>query len=154
MINSIGKPLNTFFSWYIKKRIREINKFIQFPILSQKDTLLDLVTIGKKTVFGREHKFSTIISEIDFKNQVPLNKYTDIIPYIEKQKKGEANILWPGQVKWFAQSSGTSCGVVKHIPITLEALKQCHYKGGKDLLSLYYHNNPNTKLFNGKHLII
>ena len=154
MINSIGKPLNTFFSWYIKKRIREINKFIQFPILSQKDTLLNLVTIGKKTVFGKEHKFATIISEIDFKNQVPLNKYTDIVPYIEKQKKGESNILWPGQVKWFAQSSGTSCGVVKHIPVTIEALKQCHYKGGKDLLSLYYHNNPNTKLFNGKHLII
>ena len=58
-----------------------------------------------------------------------------------------------GQVKWFAQSSGTTSNSVKHIPITRDSLKNCHYKGGKDLLSLYYHENPKTQLFQGKHLI-
>ena len=153
-MNSIGNPLNSFFSWYIKKRIEEIDKFIQFPILSQKTTLLELINLSKKTIFGVKNNFSSINSESAYKNQVPLSRYLEFAPFIKRQKQGEPNVLWPGKVKWFAQSSGTTCGTIKHIPITNESLKKCHYKGGKDLLSLYYHNNPNTQLFKGKHLII
>ena len=153
-MNSIGNPLNSFFSWYIKKRIEEIDKFIQFPILSQKTTLFELINLSKKTIFGVKNNFSSINSESAYKNQVPLSRYLEFAPFIKRQKQGEPNVLWPGKVKWFAQSSGTTCGTIKHIPITNESLKKCHYKGGKDLLSLYYHNNPNTQLFKGKHLII
>lgn len=153
-MNSIGNPLNSFFSWFIKKRIKEIDKFIQYPILSQQETLHELIDTSKKTVFGINHYFSSVNSEQSFKEQVQLAQYEDFVPFINRQKLGEANVLWPGKVKWFAQSSGTTCETVKHIPITYESLKHCHYKGGKDLLSLYYHNNPNTQLFKGKHLII
>ena len=108
----------------------------------------------EKTEFGIEQNFCSISTTEDFKSQVPLRKYKDFESYINKQKAGELNILWPGKIKWFAQSSGTTSGTVKHIPITIDSLKKCHFKGGKDLLALYYHNNPNTKLFTGKHLII
>ena len=154
MINSIGNSANTFFSWYLEKRVNEIKKFIQYPHEIQNQTLLDLLKIGRSTAFGKEKKFQSISSIEDFKRQVRLRKYEDFEPYINKQIAGEANILWPGKINWFAQSSGTTSGIVKHIPITLDSLKKCHYKGGKDLLALYYHNNPSTKLFTGKHLII
>ena len=153
-MNSIGNPLNSFFSWFIKKRIKEIDKFIQYPILSQQETLHELIDTSKKTIFGINNYFNSINSEQTYKEQVQLAQYEDLVPFINRQKLGEANVLWPGKVKWFAQSSGTTCETVKHIPITHESLKHCHYKGGKDLLSLYYHNNPNTQLFKGKHLII
>ena len=154
MINSIGNSANTFFSWYLKKRMNEIKKFIQYPKEIQNQTLLELITIGKSTLFGEEKSFHSISTIENFKSQIRLRKYKDFEPYINKQKAGKVNVLWPGKVKWFAQSSGTTSGTVKHIPITIDSLRKCHYKGGKDLLSLYYHNNPNTKLFTGKHLII
>lgn len=154
MISSIGNSANTFFSWYLKKRVGEIQKFIQYPIETQNQTLLELIKIGKTTIFGIEENLREISTVKDFKNQVKLRKYKDFEPYLNKQKAGELNVLWPGKVKWFAQSSGTTSGTVKHIPITIDSLKKCHYKGGKDLLALYYHNNPNTRLFKGKHLII
>ena len=154
MINSIGNSANTFFSWYLKKRMNEIKKFIQYPKEIQNQTLLELITIGKSTLFGEEKSFHSISTIENFKSQIRLRKYKDFEPYINKQKAGKVNVLWPGKVKWFAQSSGTTSGTVKHIPITIDSLRKCHYKGGKDLLALYYHNNPNTKLFTGKHLII
>ena len=88
-----------------------------------------------------------------YKKIVPLHNYSDLAFDIEQMKMGEKDVLWPGLIKWFAQSSGTSSGTVKHIPISKDSLLNCHYKGGKDLISLYYNENPNTKLFNGKHLI-
>ena len=154
MINSIGNSANTFFSWYLKKRMNEIKKFIQYPKEIQNQTLLELITIGKSTLFGEEKSFHSISTIENFKSQIRLRKYKDFEPYINKQKAGKVNVLWPGKVKCFAQSSGTTSGTVKHIPITIDSLRKCHYKGGKDLLALYYHNNPNTKLFTGKHLII
>ena len=147
MINSIGNSANTFFSWYLKKRMNEIKKFIQYPKEIQNQTLLELITIGKSTLFGEEKSFHSISTIEKFKSQIRLRKYKDFEPYINKQKAGKVNVLWPGKVKWFAQSSGTTSGTVKHIPITIDSLRKCHYKGGKDLLALYYHNNPNTKLF-------
>ena len=60
MINSIGNSVNTFFSWYLKKRMDEIKKFIQYPIEIQNQTLLESIKIGKKTEFGIEQNFYSI----------------------------------------------------------------------------------------------
>ena len=154
MISSIGKPLNNFFSWYLEKRMIEIENFKSNPIVVQQETLSNLISTAKSTHFGISNNFNSISNERSFKSTIPLRKYEDFKPYIDKAKNGEANILWPGKVKWFAQSSGTSSNTIKHIPITIDSLKKCHYKGGKDLLSIYYSNNPNTQLFSGKHLIM
>ena len=90
----------------------------------------------------------------DFRKAVPLRSYEDLEPYITRARGGETDVLWPGKVKWFAKSSGTTSGPSKFIPVTKEALEDCHYKGGKDLLALYYQNVPEANLYNGKHLII
>ena len=66
--------------------------------------------------------------------------------------KGEQNLFWPTSIKWFAKSSGTTNAKSKFIPVSNEALNECHFKAGKDMLSLYFNNNPNSQLFQGKAL--
>jgi hypothetical protein len=106
------------------------------------------------TEWGFKHGFSSISSYEDFKTAVPLQEYDDIKPFVDRLMSGEQNILWPTDTKWFAKSSGTTSDRSKLIPVTRESLEDCHYKGGKDLLALYYNNHPNRKLYNGKHLIV
>ena len=87
-----------------------------------------------------------------FRDRVPLVSYEDIVPIIERTRRGEQNIFWPTSIKWFAKSSGTTNAQSKFIPVSTEALEDCHYKSGKDLLCLYLNNNENSQLFNGKSL--
>jgi len=153
MISSFGKSINNFFSWYLDRRISEIRKFMDSPIEAQNDTFMYLLDCGKNTEFGKKYSLKEIDNQKKFKSRIPLQSYADLRPYISKIKNGETNVLWPGKVHWFAQSSGTANKEIKHIPITKDSLVNCHYKGGKDLLALYYNENPETKLFVGKHLI-
>lgn len=154
MLQTFGKTLNTLFYNYLSKRMAEIDHFLNYPIETQKNTLLDLLKTASDTEYGLRFGFQHIHSIKEFKKNIPLNKYEDLKPFISKMQLGEKDILWPNQIKWYAQSSGTNSIVPKQIPISKENLQQCHYKGGKDLLALYYKENPNTKLFTGKHLII
>ena len=147
-------PFDTIFSWIIKKRIDQIEHFTNYPIETQKSLWDSLLEKAKRTEIGIEHGFSSISSYHDFKKNTPLRTYEDLFPYIEKSIKGQEDILWPGKIQWFSKSSGTTNAKSKLIPVTNEAIQDCHYKGGKDLLSVYYHNNPNAKLFSGKHLIL
>ena len=89
-----------------------------------------------------------------YQSNVPISAYEDFTPFIERILRGEKNVLWPGRTKWFAKSSGTTSDKSKYIPVSEDTLVNCHYRGGKDLLSLYMHNNPNSNLFKGKGLIM
>src|SRR5690606_36007076 len=88
----------------------------------------------------------------DFAQHLPVQTYEDIEPIIERARRGENNIFWPTQIKWFAKSSGTTSSKSKFIPVSVEALEDCHYEASKDLLCLYLNNNPDAKLFDGKGL--
>lgn len=147
-------PFNSIFSWIIKKRIHQIDLFKQYPLEVQEELRLKLVESAKNTVWGKSHRFSTIKSYTDFKNAVPLQEYNSLFPFIQRAMDGELNVLWPKKTNWFAKSSGTTEAKSKFIPVTKDSLEECHYKGGKDLLALYYNNHPKRKLYNGKHLII
>jgi len=141
-------------SWVMRKRMHQINLFRKYPHDVQAELLFKIVETAKNTDFGKKHGFEKIKKYEQFKNQIPINKYEDIYPYIEFIKKGKQNVLWPTKTKWFAKSSGTSGSKSKFIPITEESLKECHFKGGKDMLSIYCDNYPNTTVFNGKSLIL
>ena len=154
MNKRIGKPFNSIFSWIIKKRIHQIDLFKKHPIEVQTECLEQLVGKAKNTDFGKEHHFNLIKDYKSFQQHIPLQDYTSLKPYIERNIKGEQNLLWPDDVKWFAKSSGTTTGKSKFIPVSKEAVEDCHYKGGKDLLGMYYNHHPTTKLFQGKHLIL
>ncbi len=147
-------PFNSIFSWAMKKRVHQIELFKKYPLEVQKEVLMNLLSTASRTELGENYKYDSIASVADFKGRVPLYKYPDLKPYIDRMLSGEQNLLWPSEVNWFAKSSGTSTGKSKHIPITTECLVDCHYKGGKDLLALYYDSHPDRKLYKGKHLII
>ena len=154
MTKKIGVPFNSIFSWYIKKRLHQIDLFRKFPSEVQEETLFKLLKTAKNTTYGKTFDFKSISTTNEFINRLPIQEYKDVKPFVERLVKGEQNLLWPSEIKWFAKSSGTTTGKSKLIPVSIEALEECHYKGGKDLLSLYYVNHPGTQLFKGKHLIV
>jgi hypothetical protein len=120
----------------------------------QHEWLEKLISTAQNSEWGKRYDYCALNSYEKFRNSVPLQEYADLEPFVKRLMKGEQNLLWPTETKWFAKSSGTSAHRSKFIPVTKESLEDCHYKGGKDLLALYYHNLPNRKLYNGKHLII
>lgn len=150
----INTPFNSIFSWFIKKRIHQIELFKKYPVEVQTDVFNTLVEAAKDTEWGKEHDFKNISTYKDFRENVPLTNYETLQPYIDRMLKNEQNILWPTDILWFAKSSGTTTGKSKFLPVSKEALEGCHYKGGKDLLSLYYNQIPDRKLYKGKHLIL
>ena len=139
---------------YFQPRRRELERYINKGEEMQHEILQYLVKHGKDTEYGRKYLFSTINNYNDFAQNIPLNTYEELKGYIERMRHGERNILWPGQVKWYAKSSGTTNDKSKFIPITHEGLQNVHYQGGKDVLAYYLSNNPNSKLFSGKGLIL
>jgi hypothetical protein len=141
-------------TWVMKKRIHQIELFQKYPLEVQEELFKKLVSTAKSTAFGKKYGFASITTVKEFKDQVPLFSYEQLYPYIEKHLKGEQNILWPSEIRWFAKSSGTTNDRSKFIPVSQEALDDCHFKGGKDMMSIYVNNNPNTKLFTGKGLAI
>ncbi|WP_185882355.1 GH3 auxin-responsive promoter family protein [Blattabacterium cuenoti] len=148
--------MNTFsgylISFFIKKRIQDLELTLKYPIDIQHRLLKQLLFFSRNTEFGTKYKFHDIQKYQQFYNRIPLCKYRDIHPIIKRIRQGEKNILWPGKVKWFAKSSGTTHTKSKYIPVTYLAMKEGHYKAGQDMLSIYLHNHPKTKIFFGKAL--
>jgi hypothetical protein len=147
-------PFNSIFAWIIKKRIHQIDLFRKYPLEVQQELLERMIDLSKDTEWGRRYNYSSLKNYDDFNKNIPLQEYHDVEPIIQRLMAGEQNLLWPSETKWFAKSSGTTSSRSKLIPVTKESLEECHYKGGKDLLALYYHNFPNRKLYKGKHLIV
>jgi len=146
--------INSLISWINTKRLHEIDLFRKYPCDVQTATLFMLLDKAKSTEWGKKFDYKSIHRIDQFQERVPLQSYEDMKPYVERLKNGEKNLLWPGQVKWFAKSSGTTSDKSKFIPVTYEALESCHFKGGKDVLAIYTHNNPDTGILSGKSMII
>ncbi len=146
--------INSILSWFLKKRIPQIEHFKKNPHEVQNNLMLDLVKTARHTEWGEKYDYKSIKTYDDFKNRVPISEYEQIKPYINRLITGEKNILWPGNIKWFAKSSGTTSDKSKFIPVSYESLHNCQYKGGKDVLSIYCHNRPDSMVFDGKGLTI
>ncbi len=144
--------INSVLNWVIKKRIHQIELFMKYPHEVQSEWFKKLIITAKDTEWGRKYDYRSIQSVEQYKERVPLNNYESLKPYIEKLRLGEQNLLWPSDILWFAKSSGTTSDKSKFIPVSTEALEECHFKGGKDMLSLYVNNFPNTALFDGRGL--
>lgn len=138
----------------MKKRMHDIDLFMKYPLEVQEELFKRLTTTARNTEFGRTHGFADIHNQEQFRRMIPVSTYEDIHPYIERNMQGEQNLLWPSDVKWFAKSSGTTNARSKFIPVSYEALEECHFKGGKDMLSAYCNAFPETKMFDGKGLTI
>lgn len=143
---------NTLVNWFIRQRIDQIEHFIKFPVETQEGLLFSQLFHAEETEYGQKYGFSTISNYQDFQRKVPVVCYEDFEPYIEKARQGQKDVIWPGQIKQFAKSSGTTNAKSKYIPITAESLEDCHYKAGKDMVSIYVNNHPQSELFQHKNL--
>lgn len=144
--------VNSIVSWILKKRIHQIELFIKYPHDVQSELLLNLIQRSKHTEIGKQHDFSSILTYQQFTARVPVVVYEEMEPMIERSRRGEKNVFWSEPIKWFAKSSGTTNAKSKFIPVSADALENCHYKAGKDMLCLYLNNNEDSQLFTGKSL--
>ncbi len=135
-------------------RQRALEKYQHEGEVLQRAVLSHLIETAGDTEFGRNHAFSNIKGYDDFISQVPVNTYEELKGDIDRMRHGEADILWPGKVKWYAKSSGTTNDKSKFIPVSPEGLQKIHYAGGRDSVALYLRNNPKSRMFDGKGLIL
>ena len=141
---------NSVASFFLKRRISQIELFKDYPIEVQQEVLRKMIVYSIDTEIGKKYDFKTILHYNDFRERLPTVTYEEIYEDIERNRKGEQNIFWRTPIKWFAKSSGTTNAKSKFIPISYESLEDCHYKAGKDMLSLYFNNNVNSQLLVGK----
>ena len=144
--------VNSIISWFLKKRKHQMELFLKYPIDVQKELLFKLLVKAQHTEVGKKYDFKNIKSYKEFASKIPIQQYESIEPLIERTRKGEQNVFWPTPIKWFAKSSGTTNSKSKFIPVSDEALEDCHFKAGKDMLCLYFNNNEEAQLFTGKGL--
>ena len=146
--------INSIISWFNIKRISKIELMQKFPQEVQVETFIDLINKAKDTEWGKKHDYKTIDSIEAFQEKVPIQEYDDVKPIINRLRKGESNLLWPGDIKWYAKSSGTTSDKSKYIPVSNESLDDCHFRGGKDILAIYANIYPETGIFKGKTLVL
>jgi len=144
--------VNSIASWFLKKRIHQIQLFLKYPAEVQEELLFSLLKLAKDTEIGKRYDFASITNYKTFNERVPIVNYEAIHEQIERSRRGEQQIFWPRPIKWFAKSSGTTNAKSKFIPVSQESLEDCHYAASKDLLCMYLNNNENSQLFTGKSL--
>ena len=137
-----------------KLRAKKIDKYATEAEAIQMRVLTELVQKAAGTEWGKEHSYSTIRSYEDFARNVPVQDYESLKGYIDRMRHGESDVLWRGECRWFAKSSGTTNDKSKFIPVTADGLKTLHYTGGRDSVALYLRLNPKSRIFSGKSLIL
>lgn len=142
------------FKGFIKLRQSAIDNFMLNPIDTQQQVFNKLIGSAQFTEYGKKYHFERIDSIADFQKQVPVNDYESLKPYIQRIMAGNQNVLWPSPITWFAKSSGTTSDKSKYIPVSRESLDETHYRAGKDTLSLYLREYPQSRIVSGKCLLL
>ncbi|MBR1687562.1 MAG: GH3 auxin-responsive promoter family protein, partial [Prevotella sp.] len=135
-------------------RMHDLERHLAGGEALQRNVLRRLIARAEDTEYGRRHQFGSIKSYDDFARLVPVNTYEELKDDIDRMRHGERDILWPGRVKWYAKSSGTTNDKSKFIPVSDEGLQKIHYAGGFDTVALYLRNHPQSRLFDGRALIL
>lgn len=139
---------------YFRNRQKELERHNKEGVQLQAEVLKRLLSQASDTEYGLKHLFKMTKGYDDFVRNVPVNTYEELKNDIDRMRHGEKNILWPGQIRWYAKSSGTTNDKSKFIPVSAEGLKNLHYQGGNDVVAMYLQNNPKSRLFDGRALIL
>ena len=139
---------------FFAPRWNELERYNKEAEALQSKVLSHLVSRAKDTEYGRYHHFGDMKTYEDFVRCTPISNYEELKGSIDRMRHGEQDVLWPGRVKWYAKSSGTTNDKSKFIPVSREGLKRLHYKGGADVVALYLRNNPQSRMFDGRGLIL
>ncbi len=134
-------------------RQKDLERYATEGVKMQQKVLKRLVEHGSQTEYGRKFGVQSSHYE-DFAHRLPVVTYEELKGDIDRMRHGEADVLWPGRVKWYAKSSGTTNDKSKFIPVSKDGLNHIHYAGGADVVALYLRNNPQSRLFDGRGLIL
>lgn len=146
--------ITSIFSWVNVKRLHQIDLFKIYPFDVQKEVFTRLIEQALRTTWGVQYGYDSIDSIEDYQQRVPISTYDDMKPYIGRLMEDEQNLLWPSEIKWFAKSSGTTSDKSKFIPVSNEALEDCHFRGGKDIIAFYTQQKPDNSILKGKGLTL
>ncbi|TAF74720.1 MAG: hypothetical protein EAZ53_07970 [Bacteroidetes bacterium] len=146
--------VNSLVRFFLEPRITEIQRFMDNPHEMQHIVFKELISKAENTEWGKKYDYESINSYKKYQERVPISTYEQLFPYIERVLKGEQNVLWHSKIEWFAKSSGTTNDRSKFIPVSKEAIDDCHHKCGKDALAFVFNNYGDTKVFDGKTLSI
>ena len=144
--------INEVLSWAVQRRLTDIDQFRDHPHEAQAAVLRTLLHAAQATEWGRRYGYADGLSASEFAQRVPCTTYEELYPHIERVLQGEADVLWPGKVQWFSKSSSTTNARSKFIPVTREALHDCHYRAGRDMTALATHLFPESRILSGKTL--
>ena len=136
------------------KRLHSLDRYALEAEALQRGVLRSLIKQGRKTQWGAQHGYDTVESYEQFAAKTPVNTYEELKESIDRMRHGESDVLWPGRVKWYAKSSGTTNDKSKFIPVSPQGLHDTHYRGGTDAVVWYLRNNPKSRIFDGKALIL
>ena len=148
---NITKLLNKV---YFASRMKELERYADHAEELQQRVMEHLLHTAAHTEWGQKYGYASIRTYEDFKNRIPIQTYEEVKPYVERLRAGEQNLLWPTEIRWFAKSSGTTNDKSKFLPVSKESLHDTHYRGGVDAVTLYLHQNPESRFFSGKGLIL
>jgi GH3 auxin-responsive promoter len=140
--------------WYLSFHYRKIQRFLENPKKVQEEQWASLLENLSKTAYGKQYEINQSSTLVDFVKNIPISDYEDLKPHIHLMMLGNPNVLWPGVIKWFSKSSGTTSDKSKFIPVSDENLKNCHHRGSHDAMALWYKSNPKSNLLVGKSLIM
>ncbi len=146
----IGGMLKRGLKLTTRVRLRKVN-----PQKRQKETFIKLLTKARHTDFGEAYKFdmilTTALTSVDksyyeqYKKRVPIHDYNKMFKtWWHRALEGEKDVTWPGRVKHFALSSGTSEAATKYIPVTKAMSKAIRRTSIRHMLTLgkYQHLPP------------
>ena len=146
-ITSVIRPL-------FNPRLRELDLYSTQAERLQTDVMLRLTSRAAQTEWGRAHGFAGVRTYEDFAATSPINSYDDLKGYVERMVHGESDVLWRGRVTHFAKSSGTTSDRSKFLPVSKDALRDTHYRGGQDCVACYLRQNPGSRILDGRALIL
>lgn len=121
---------------------------------TQRDVLRTLLHDARSTDIGRRYGFASLSSAEHYCSRVPMHPYEDIRAEIMRMVAGEEDVLWPGRCRRFAQSSGTSDGRSKYIPVTDASLRRNHFGGSACCVAQYLRLYPESRLLGGRSFIL
>ena len=139
---------------YFNSRLKDIEQYAGHAGDLQQRVLTRLLRMAVSTEWGKKYDYASIRTYEDFKNRLPIQTYEEIKPYVTRLRAGEQGLLWPSEIRWFAKSSGTTNDKSKFLPVSKESLHDTHYRGGQDAVAIYLGQNPESRFFSGKGLIL
>ncbi len=135
-------------------RLKSLARYEKYADLIQAEQLSMLIRKARDTEWGKLYRYSSICTYADFSQRVPVQSYEEVKVFADRMMKGERDVLWPGKIDWFAKSSGTTNDKSKFLPVSRQALHECHYRGGMDTVATYLNNTPDSRFFSGKGLVL